>query len=168
MNLYIDAFGGANYVESCTKHGVRVDLDCGYVAGGSIGCRFARFFRIEGEAAYRENAYDQVVVKNLKLRAHGANKAITAMGNALIETPLFNNCLILMSSRRWRTMGRENLSLLPSASNEDFLDIDKWRKSGHTLVGQGIVGLSVPICRNLQGAVEYRYLDGEKNQANTH
>ncbi len=61
-NFYVGGFGGINFVNSAKRNDTRIDLDTGYVVGASLGYSFSYFFRLEGEVAYRENDFHQVVI----------------------------------------------------------------------------------------------------------
>jgi hypothetical protein len=166
-NFYIDGFGGINFVNSFKERGVRVDLNSGYAVGGALGYRFSRFFRLEGEAAYRSNTFDQVVVKDMQFPASGGIKNMTAMANGLIEIPLLENTLIpYFGGGIGESWSRENFKLEPIATDEGTYVFDRSIKSSRGLAGQGIVGLIFSTGQKIQAAVEYRYLDGSHIQGN--
>lgn len=166
-NFYVDGFGGLNIVNSFEKKDVRVDLNSGYAIGSALGYRFSRFFRLEGEAAYRSNSFDQMVVRDVQLPASGSIKKVTVMGNGVIQVPLLENSLIPYVGaglgERW---DRERFNLDPITTDEGTFVFDKLKSTSHGLAYQGIAGLTFCVGQKIQAAVEYRYLDGSDIQGN--
>lgn len=167
-NFYLDGFGGVNFVNSLEENDVRTDLNAGYIAGGALGYRFSRFFRIEGEGAYRSNSFNRLVINGQKFSATGHIHKTTAMANGIVELPLWS-CgwspyFGAGIGERW---DRESFSLKPITSPEGITtDFPKFEKKGQGLAYQGILGVIFCSYKKMQLGVEYRYLDGSDIQAN--
>lgn len=166
-NCYVDGFGGLNIVNSFENKDARVDLNSGYAIGSALGYRVSRFFRLEGEAAYRSNSYDQITVKDMRFPASGGIQKVTAMGNGVIQIPMLENSLIPYVGagigERW---DRESFTLEPITTNEGTFVFDKLKSKSHGLAYQGIAGLTFCVGQKMQAEVEYRYLDGSNIQGN--
>lgn len=166
-NIYVDAFGGLNIVNSFDEDDIRVDLNSGYVVGGALGYRFSRFFRFEGEVAYRKNTFHQMIIQDLNFPASGNIQKVTLMANGILELPLQRTVLIpycgIGLGERW---DRETFTLKPVDTTEGTLVFDTLSGRSHGFVYQVIVGITFYPGQKFQLAAEYRYLDGCNIQGN--
>lgn len=166
-NIYIDGFGGLNFLQSQKENGMKVKLNTGYAVGGALGYRFSRFFRIEGEAAYRLNTFDEVVVQNMHFSASGDFKKVTAMANGIVELPFFGNWFTpycgIGFGKGW---DKQNFTLDPITTSEGTFVFEEIVSRDRGFVYQGIVGVTHCVGPNLQAGLEYRFLDGSCTQAN--
>lgn len=64
-----------------------LDTDLGYDVGGALGYRFADFFGVEGEIAYRSNDIDGGVVAGAPFSADGDLNALSFMANGVFTAP---------------------------------------------------------------------------------
>lgn len=165
-NFYVDGFGGVNFVNSYEKEGARIDLNPGYIAGGALGYRFSRFFRIEGEGAYRSNSFNQLVLHEQKFPASGEIRKATAMGNGIIDLCFWDSGLVpyvgVGIGERW---DQESFTLKPVVIG-GVPTVFTAKDTSRDLAYQGIVGVNFCSYKNLHLGVEYRYLDGPDIQAN--
>lgn len=176
-NFYIDGFGGANFVNSqkvivndlgsSDKLRMRLDLNTGYAVGGAIGYKFSRFIRLEAEAAYRANTYNQMVVEAVQIPISGGIKTVSAMVNGLIDLPFLCSSLTpycgLGLGESWT---HTNMTVEPIFTPEVVIIFDKLVMKNFSLAYQGIAGLSYDIGPKLQAAIEYRYLGGLNSDRN--
>jgi opacity protein-like surface antigen len=166
-NFYIEGFGGVNFVNSLEEHNVRLDLHPGYAIGGAMGYKFSRFFRLEGEAAYRANKFSRLVDIDGKFPVAGSIQNVTAMGNGIIEIPILQNALIpYFGGGLGEGWSRVNVQIEPIETIEGVYFFDKYIEHKRGFAGQGIVGLIFCAGQKMQAAVEYRYLDGSHIQGN--
>ncbi|GAB4531944.1 MAG: outer membrane beta-barrel protein [Amphiplicatus sp.] len=64
-----------------------LDTELGYDVGGALGYRFADFFSVEGEIAYRSNDIDGGVIAGAPFSADGDLNALSFMANGVFSAP---------------------------------------------------------------------------------
>jgi opacity protein-like surface antigen len=166
-NFYVDGFGGINIHNSFVEDDFRIDFNTGIAVGGAVGYKFSRFFRIEGEASYRRNAFDQIVTRGEAFSVSGHAHKVTTMGNAIFEIPIFNNSLIPYigggMGERW---DKERSTLDPIVTSEGTYYFYERIYKDQGFAWQGIAGITFGISQKIQAAIEYRYLDGSHSEGN--
>ncbi len=107
--VYLELHGGVNFVHTEDMEDYRVNLDwtvdrirpdpvaearyqTGYAVGGAIGYRFNRMTRLEVEATYRRNDYDDIdwsvpAVKTGSFATSGEIAALALMNNFFFDIP---------------------------------------------------------------------------------
>ncbi len=86
--LYLEAFGGANFLSNFTQDGVTTAFETGYAFSGSLGCSYYYGFRLEAEFAYRRNTIDTIEFFGRAFSIPGHYQCTSWMGNLLWELPL--------------------------------------------------------------------------------
>lgn len=159
-NFYVDAFGGCNVIESVRVDDGRIHLDIGYVAGGALGCRFSRYFRVEAEGAYRENSLDYVTTAGIQVPVSGKLTHATALGNAIIEVPIFMNVITPYFGGGFGRCWEQGSVSLPGTTHHIF------EGANQSYAYQGIAGVTFCNACLFKAGLEYRYLDGQKIRPN--
>lgn len=157
---YVRGSGGANFIDG----GENFDIAPGYYVGGSLGYRFSRFFRLEGEGAYRHNKLNKLVVETVEIPVNAPLRTWSAMGNAFVDLPC---CSFLFPyigggvGALWIRSADE--FPVQSGSNTYLL---RYRIADNRFGYQGIAGLGVPFGQWGAITADYRYLNGEDTRAN--
>lgn len=166
-NFYIDGFGGINFVESRKEGDVRVDLNSGYAVGGVLGYKLWKCLKLEVEAGYRSNTFEQIVVQGAKFSASGHLKKTTLMANGIMEFPLCTTSLVPYIGagigERW---DKESFTLDPIVVSGGILVFDTLVSEGKGLAYQGLAGLTFYNDCRIEAGVEYRYLNGPHLEGN--
>ena len=162
--FYLDGFGGVNILNNYEGDYSRFDYNIGYALGGAFGYRFSRFYRIELEASYRNNAIDWIVINDIDFSVSGSAHNVAILGNLLFEMPILHHSLIPYVGggigRRW---SRQHA--LPWESQRTY-NFGRYICRGYGFAGQAIVGVVFGIYQKIQFAVEYRFLGGPYMEGN--
>lgn len=158
---YISGFGGVSAYNGESKKGGFSSKwrSQGYLAGAAVGYRFEQPYRLEAELAHRYNEIKKGTVegpmgKELRIKGHKATT--TAMANGYLDlccSPSFTPYVGVGAGYaydRGTVKGGETKV--------------KGRKSG--FASQYMAGVNVPVSRDLDVGVEYRYLLLNKNGNN--
>lgn len=164
--FYVDGFAGFNFVSSYKGDSARIDVQPGFVGGGAVGYRFSKFFRVEGEGAFRTNRFDQIVVEEGSFPASGYIRTTTALANGIIEIPLSVAVVPYFGGGFGKRWFEGSFVIDPIDTPEGTYFFDTIEGTGHELVYQGLVGLIFCRGQKIQAAVEYRYLDGRRMTTN--
>jgi opacity protein-like surface antigen len=159
-NWYLRGFVGPNFVSIPSFPTGKVETDIGYAVGGSIGYRFPKVCRFEGELSYRSNALDQIVIKdkgaNFKIKLHGALSTFAYMGNLLFDLPI--NCVVvpyvgvgLGGCREW---GSGRVPILEGTPNAI-----RFKSEKDDVAFQVIAGLNLLHCHTIDAGIEYHFFD---------
>lgn len=169
--VYIHGFGGLNYLVTPSTENVRLDVKTGYALGGSLGYKFSKTMRLEGELSYRENLFDKFVVtadrKDYDIQVDGRLTKWACMGNMLFDMP-FKLLSILdpyFGGGIGRRVDRGKIEFIDFA---DELEQSKFNIKGKGIAYQGIAGLSLQYFKNTDFRLEYRYLNSGDDADRSH
>ncbi len=87
-NVYVGAFGGANFIPSIQDGEVKVHIKTGYNLSGSLGYRFAYGLRLEGEYAYRRNSVKNIRFAGESFSIDANYQTSSLMANLIWDIPL--------------------------------------------------------------------------------
>lgn len=153
--LYIKSAIGMNFFHH-QLFDEESEMNPGYYAGGALGYRFAKFFRLEGEFAYRENKETDVPV-NIKSWA--------GFGNLFLDIPcyqyLFPYIGFGLGYQYTRfTYGDHGVQL------EDEVFVIHRLISIRGMEAQGLAGIGIPLLSCASIHCDYRYVGRNKNFVN--
>lgn len=185
-NFYIGGFGGINFINEFEEKveiksddfidlagefayannisnqklikQIQIDLEPGYATGATLGYRLAKFFRLEGEGAYRNNSFNLLIDKEFP--GSGTVQTVTGMANGIFETSFLNNKLIPYCGggigEKW-----ENANVHYYCEESDqTAAFHKVISKDWGFAYQGILGFTLLISQKIYAGMEYRYLDG--------
>ncbi len=164
-NLYIHGFGGVNFI-SDSKEEESLDINPGYLIGGTIGYRFSRCFRLELEAAYRRNDIDdsgEIFFSNgeqifsFPFNVRGDFNSITLITNGIFVIPVATSFIPYVGGGLGGIWNNNHFSFTSTINNFNVGDL-KERNDG--LVGQVIAGIAFQFTPTMEASLEYRFLDG--------
>jgi opacity protein-like surface antigen len=154
--FYAEVFGGANFLQTEKRHGVKSDFDTGYIVSGSLGYRWCYGFRLEAEYAYRRNTFRKLHFYGEDFRTHGHFQSSSYMGNLIWDLPLSDwgcGCWDLQPF----IGGGVGYDYQLVRAHEDDFNV-KLRKKHFSW--QVIAGIFYPIFCNTNISVEYKYHQG--------
>ncbi|MEQ1756391.1 MAG: porin family protein, partial [Micropepsaceae bacterium] len=125
----------------------RTEFKTGWALMGSIGYAFENRFRVELEAGYRRNGFDQL---------YGSSSSLLPSGGELSEFSLMANVLYdIPLGERWSLSVGGGLGADHATLKVDYLDFkdDDWR-----FAYQGLAGINYAIGKQTQLFLNYRYL----------
>lgn len=157
---YVKGSAGANFIDG----GDKFDIEPGYFVGGSLGYRFSRFFRLEGEGAYRRNELNKIVLESVELPTNSSIRTWTAMGNAFIDLPLCSFIFPYIGGGVGAIWVR-SAGEFHTPDNPDLYAL-RYRIADNRFGYQGIGGLGLALGESGAITVDYRYLNGEDTRAN--
>ena len=156
--LYLEALGGANFVQNETESGVEFSYDVGYTVGGAVGLHtgpvgFAPNSRVELEIAYSSIDFDATAGS---ASATGNIDVMSYMAQAYLEGSM-------------EGQGRPYVGI-----GVGYLDLDGEVTVGSTSASasdgdagfQGMVGIRLAESGGVGLDLEYRYTDSFENAGN--
>jgi opacity protein-like surface antigen len=160
-DLYIGAFGGANFADEADGTGdvgggygytVEVENELGWAAGAAVGYGFDIGLRAEAEVAYRMNELDQANIAIAALDLDGDTTALSIMGNLWFDIPLNGPVRPFLGGG----LGMAQVSLndveVPAIGPGTFVDDSDW-VFAYQLGG----GIAFQVAPGVDVTAEYRY-----------
>ncbi len=147
--FYVGGFGGANFMQKQKHEDFRFKPKTGYVAGASVGYRFADIARVEAEFAYRNNSVDNGHGNKIKQR----NETYSYMANAYYDLDLGCDFTPYIGGGVGYAQNRQRAG----SSIAKGWEITK---NTEGFAYQGIAGVSYDIsslCEKASVGLEYRY-----------
>lgn len=164
-NFYAEIFGGANFLQTETKCGIKSDYDTGYIVSGSLGYFWHYGLRLEAEYAYRRNSYRKVHFFGRGFGVHGHFQSSSYMANLLWDVPLLScRCINLGNVQPFTGAG----------IGYDFQQIHggrtglNFKESKKHFAWQVIAGLEYPLFCNTDISIEYKFHKGGFNHIYSH
>ena len=164
-HFYMGAFGGANWLNTHRKDGIKPKTKLGYVALLSLGYKFNNGFRLEGEVAYRRNHLKGVDTLKYSssehLKSSGVTYSWSYMANFLYDFDCvsyhFPNIVPYVGLGMGYT---QNHAHIKAHNHQEHVDA-KGRSNG--MVGQAIAGVSYRLTDDTSLGIEYRYFVGREH-----
>lgn len=161
--IYVEAFGGANFISSVHDDGAKLNFKPGYTLSGSLGYHLPYGLRMEGEYAYRRNSIKNIHYsgETYSLNAHFETSSI--MANLIWDIPLTEwGCDVGVIPFVGFGLGYDNQSFHINHRSASFSD----HKQG--LGKQLIAGLSYPLSCRTKLSVTYKFHQGSVRKIYNH
>lgn len=165
--LYVGGFGGANFVNHKKHHGIKLDFDAGYIAGGAIGYRLGDGIRLEVEGAYRHNKLKKVKFAGDSVKAHKTNLHSTSvLVNAIYSFKDFGNNYLYHDVTPYAGAGIgygwQKVSYRSNSSESSVSGNGRNRKNG--FAWQLLAGLTYDLGCDTDISLEYRFFKGRADR----
>lgn len=158
-NFYINAFGGANFLENSSINGNKATYRVGYVFSGSLGYCWRYGVRPEFEYAFRRNAISRIDFVTQGYSTHGHFQTSSYMANLLWDLPLCTWGCTFANIQPFIGAGigfdHENMH----ASNSRVVFRQDWNRFSWQAMG----GFSYLIFRHTELTLEYKFHQGGNN-----
>lgn len=145
--IYGSVLGGVNFLQIDKASRFKLDEKAGFLAGAAVGYKFNPYFRAEIELAYRGNKVKQKQMGTFN------NNLWTLMGNGYLEYPL--------------AYGITPYIGLGTGYGWNHVKFKGHKDNTNGFVWQAIAGARYQLCERTDIALDYRYMDGQKD-ANNH
>ncbi|MES2121520.1 MAG: outer membrane beta-barrel protein [Chlamydiota bacterium] len=157
MNFYVEAFGGANFLQHTTIDGNKTSYQTGYVFSGMLGYSWNDCgLRLEAEYAFRRNAIKKMQFITQGSSHQGHFQTSSYMGNLLWDLPLCWLGCPLWKIQPFIGLGLGYDSQKVHSSNS-FVDFhQKW----HHLSWQTMAGFAFPLFPHAEITLEYKFHQG--------
>ena len=168
--LYVGGFGGANFLTNKKHHGIKLDFNTGYTAGGAIGYRLCDGIRLEVEGAYRHNKLRKVKFAGSSVHAHKTNfHTSSVLVNAVYDFKDFGNdwCWSITPyagagiGYGWQKVSYRADSDA-SGNTDQFSGNGRNRKNG--FAWQLLAGLTYDLGCDTDISLEYRFFKGRADR----
>jgi opacity protein-like surface antigen len=155
-NFYAEILGGANFLQTETKGGIKSHYQTGYIVSGSLGYRWCYGLRGEAEYAFRRNCLKKAHFFERSFSIGGHFQSSSYMANVLWDLPLSD----------W---GCDFWGIRPFIGGGIGYDFQQIRASSRGLsfkenkknfAWQVIAGLGYPIFCNTDISLEYKFHKG--------
>jgi opacity protein-like surface antigen len=155
--FYVEAFGGANFLQTDQRHGIKSDYQTGYLFSGSLAYRWCYGLRLEAEYAYRRNTLKKIHFFGRSFRTHGHFQSSSYMANLLWDLPLSSCGCDLWKIRPFIGAGI-GYGLQQLSSHNSAFVFTKMKKKH--VAWQLIAGLSYPLFCHTDISIEYKFHKG--------
>jgi opacity protein-like surface antigen len=155
---YGELCGGVNFLQTKTRHDIKLIENPGYIIGASIGIHACYGLRLEAEFAYRKNFLNKIRFLGLNFRRNGHFESFSYMGNMLWDFPL--KCIF-----RPYIGGGIGYDFQQSVTRSVGLDGKKNKKD---FAWQVMAGLKYEFLFLLNISLEYKYHQGCFSHINCH
>lgn len=164
QDLYLKAFGGANFLQTDSRDDVKTTYDVGYIVSGGVGYCWNYGLRFEAEYAYRRNSLDRIKFFGRSFSIHGHFQSSSYMANLLWDIPL-RDC----GCNLWKFK-----PFIGAGIGYDFQQVHGKNSCMTYIVTkkgfawQVIAGLAYPILRNADFSLEYKFHQGSLSSFYSH
>lgn len=163
-NYYMEIFGGANFMQTNSRHSIKSSFKTGYAVAASVGYKWCWGLRFEAEYAFRRNRVKSVHYFGKSFGKCGHYQASSYMANLLWDIPLQCWGLNLCGIRPFvgGGIGWDYEIVHARYHHTNF------RNGKKHFAWQAMTGLTMPFYCNTDVSVEYRYHQGGMKHLHNH
>jgi len=163
-SFYAEIFGGANFLQTEKRGGIKSYYRTDYLTSGSLGYRWCYGLRLEAEYAYRRNTLHKEHFFGRSFGVHGHFQSSSYMANVLWDLPLSK-----LGCGFWKIK-----PFIGGGIGYDYQQIRtrifglNFRENKKHFAWQVITGVGYPIFCHTDLSLEYKYHKGGFKHIHNH
>lgn len=152
--IYIELFGGANFLQTSSNNHIQPTFETGYIVSGSLGYKWCNGLRLEAEYAFRRNDLEKLHFFGQTFKLPGHFQSSSYMANALWDISLSRYCINWLTPFAGVGIGYDTQQY--HAKQDGF----HFRRKENSFAWQLMTGLKLPIFKNTDLSLEYKFHKG--------